>query len=96
MNVILIPEAREEFFEAVEFYANESTIAAERFIHEFEEAINEIGLHPNRYRQVKGIYRVIPFDRFPYSLYYRVLGDVVRVNAVAHNKRKPGYWRKRI
>ncbi|HZK75649.1 MAG TPA: type II toxin-antitoxin system RelE/ParE family toxin [Candidatus Kapabacteria bacterium] len=96
MKVILIPEARKEFFEAVEFYANESPSAAEHFIDEFENARREIGLHPDRYRQVKGKYRVIHLDRFPYSLYYRALGNIVRINAVAHDKRKPGYWRKRI
>lgn len=33
---------------------------------------------------------------FPYQLVYRVEGDEVRVYAVAHLKRKPGYWLERV
>ena len=34
--------------------------------------------------------------RFPYQLIYRVEGDEIVIYAVAHQKRRPGYWRKRI
>ncbi len=37
-----------------------------------------------------------PLSRFPYSIVYVVHGDDVTVAAVAHAKRRPGYWRKRI
>ena len=30
--------------------------------------------------------------RFPFSVVYRVKGDVIFVVAVMHNSRKPGYW----
>jgi hypothetical protein len=33
--------------------------------------------------------------RFPYSLIYTVIGDEVRILAVAHHSRRPGYWRGR-
>jgi plasmid stabilization system protein ParE len=49
VKVTLHPEARSEFFEAVEFYANESTLVAARFIEEFEAAAIEIGKFPERY-----------------------------------------------
>jgi hypothetical protein len=36
------------------------------------------------------------FTRFPLALVYRIApGDSLRVLAVAHDKRKPGYWRSR-
>jgi hypothetical protein len=43
----------------------------------------------------------LPFRRyllhkFPYSLIYTIEHDHIHIFAVAHNKRKPGYWRKRI
>ena len=31
--------------------------------------------------------------RFPYSVIYEVLGSTVTVLAMAHHRRKPGYWR---
>lgn len=39
--------------------------------------------------------RWIPLKRFPYTLHYRVVGEVIDILAVAHQKRRPGYWRKR-
>jgi hypothetical protein len=34
--------------------------------------------------------------RFPYRVIYIVLGSDVEVIAVAHAKRRPRYWRRRI
>jgi plasmid stabilization system protein ParE len=34
--------------------------------------------------------------RFPYSIVYRVEGDLVRVLAVMHQRQRPGYWRDRL
>jgi plasmid stabilization system protein ParE len=33
--------------------------------------------------------------RFPYFIFYTVAADDVHVVAVAHAKRRPGYWRRR-
>lgn len=33
---------------------------------------------------------------FPFVLAYRVLGERIRIDAVAHTHRRPGYWRKRL
>lgn len=32
------------------------------------------------------------FKRFPYTLFFRIEGEFVRVIAVAHQSRRPGYW----
>ena len=34
--------------------------------------------------------------RFPYLVVYRATPDKLQVIAVAHGKRKPGYWRNRL
>ena len=36
------------------------------------------------------------FPRYPFSLVYIVRGDVIEVVAVAHGRRRPGYWRSRL
>jgi len=33
--------------------------------------------------------------RFPYSLIHTIADDEIRVLAVAHQSRRPGYWRQR-
>jgi hypothetical protein len=37
--------------------------------------------------------RKFVLPRYPYSLYFEVVGDTVNVLAVAHNRRLPGYWK---
>ena len=32
------------------------------------------------------------FLKFPYAIIYSIEPDHIRIIAVAHNKRKPGYW----
>lgn len=39
--------------------------------------------------------RWLPVDRFPYHLVYLLRDDVVHVLAVAHDHRRPGYWKGR-
>lgn len=39
--------------------------------------------------------RRVPVSRFPYHLPYVILGDHVRVLAVAHDRRRPEYWAER-
>jgi plasmid stabilization system protein ParE len=34
--------------------------------------------------------------RFPYHVVYLEMATHIRVLAVAHDRRKPGYWRKRL
>ncbi len=34
--------------------------------------------------------------RFPYSIIFRVDSDRIYVIAVAHAKRRPGYWKDRL
>jgi len=43
-----------------------------------------------------GPYRRVLMQRFPFSVYYEVANDHIRVVAVAHQHRKPGYWKKRL
>jgi hypothetical protein len=33
--------------------------------------------------------------RFPFLVVYRVVGSEIEVIAVAHARRRPGYWRSR-
>ena len=36
--------------------------------------------------------RTWPLKDYPYTLVYRVQGEVISVIAVAHQSREPGYW----
>ena len=40
-------------------------------------------------------FRHLVLRRFPYAIYYQEREGFIWVAAVAHGKRRPGYWRKR-
>ena len=50
---------------------------------------------PYSYSTVFDEYRRYLMARFPYGVVYRIEGETVLVFAVAHLRRRPGYWRNR-
>ncbi|HEV7765964.1 MAG TPA: type II toxin-antitoxin system RelE/ParE family toxin [Thermoanaerobaculia bacterium] len=89
------PEADEELFEAQAWYEKRSEAAAQAFAMESDHALSRIADAPLRYPQGwRGEHRFL-LDRFPYTLLYRVRGDHIYITAVAHQSRRPGYWRHR-
>jgi plasmid stabilization system protein ParE len=39
--------------------------------------------------------RKLPMGRFPYTLVYRLEGELIHVIALMHQSRRPDYWRAR-
>ncbi len=89
------PEAAREAEAAVLWYAKRSARVAERFIEELEIAIAAVAEAPDRWPSFDGEARRILLRRFPFLVIYRVLQDCIEVLAVAHGRRRPGYWRSR-
>lgn len=40
--------------------------------------------------------RAMAVTRFPYRVVYLEVNDLIRILAVAHDRRKPGYWKTRF
>jgi len=94
--VDILPQAVEEGRQAREFYLSKSPAVEEAFRQELERAIALIQDHPETWpTYVLGTRRFI-LNRFPYSLVYTTDGTHSLIVAVAHAKRKPGYWTSRV
>jgi plasmid stabilization system protein ParE len=70
--------------------------AAEMFLDEVDRAIERIGAHPGQFPGHASGTRRIVLQRFPYLLVFRETAAGVEVIAVAHGRRRPGYWRDRV
>lgn len=92
MRVSFHPLARDEVEEAQAWYEERSLLAAAGFLHDFSLAVRRISEAPNRYPVSLHSTRRILLDRFPFNIHYRVNEDDIVVVAVAHQKRRPGYW----
>jgi plasmid stabilization system protein ParE len=89
------PEAVAEARSAREWYEARSQAAANAFIAEIENAIEQISKAPVHWPSyLQGTRRYL-LHRFPYSVIYREHESRIQVVAVAHARRKPGYWRER-
>jgi plasmid stabilization system protein ParE len=95
MHVSFHPRARDEVEEAQAWYEERSLLAAAGFLHEMSVAIRRIAKAPNRYPvSLHNTHRIL-LERFPFGIHYRVNENDIVVVAVAHQKRRPGYWAER-
>lgn len=94
-NVEFHPEAVAEAAAAHAWYARRSPGASRGFILELDRTVAAIKDGPERWPVGDLRTRRLPLRRFPYWVVYRVLPDVVQVLAIAHMRRRPGYWRRR-
>lgn len=92
----ILPAALDEIRSAVEWYRDRSQGAAAGFVAEIEDAIGLIAERPHRWPAGRNGTRRFPLRRFPFVVIYRVEEVRVQVVAVAHGRRRPGYWRDRL
>jgi plasmid stabilization system protein ParE len=90
------PEARDEFREAVRWYRARDRRASSELRVKVSSAIRVIAGTPQRWPKYLYGTRRFVMQRFPFSVVYLDDPELVTVIAVAHSKRKPGYWRDRL
>jgi toxin ParE1/3/4 len=96
VKVSLTPQAEQELTEGALFYAREADAQlGQAFISEFERSASLLVEQPRLGAIWRGKARRLPLRRFPYSIVYYLSGADVRVLALAHQSRKPGFWRGR-
>lgn len=93
MRIELHPAARRELQLAVDWYIVEAgQPTAARFITEFEDLQTLIRENPKAGAQGKPGSRRFIFRHFPYTLVYRIRGELIEILALAHHSRQPDYW----
>lgn len=96
MKLVIVPAALDELQAAANFYASHASRAlADAFISEFERAAHLILSNPQLGPVWRNSRHRFALRRFPYHLIYQITLDELRIVAVAHQKRRPGYWRTR-
>lgn len=90
------PEAAREANEAAEWYIRHSTLASEKFKQALRYAENQVNLYPDAWNPYYHGTRCFRLHKFPYALVYIQRDGQLIGLAVAHLKRRPGYWRDRL
>ena len=92
----LDPAAEAEVVEALRWYLdNSGPRRADAFEREIDAAILLLLRQPALGTVGPGAVRAWSIPGYPYTLHYRVEGEALRILAVAHQRRRPGYWRGR-
>lgn len=91
----LLP-AEEEMTEASVFYEAATSGLGAGFLDEVGRVIKILREHPELGQPVgRGLRRAL-LHRFPFSPIYSVEVDTIVIVAVAHQRRRPDYWRDRV
>ncbi len=95
------PLAREELDAAAEHYEREYEGRGQRFYSAVERAVRAASASPLAGPRFPGLAEELEVRRrivpgFPFVVAYRTQADELRIVAVIHTRRRPGYWRGRI
>ena len=94
MRVELHPQADAEFAAQVEYYEEKEAGLGVQFYREVMAFLDWIAENPSLPR-VRKNYRRVNLKVFPFYIAYVFERDLVWVLAVAHGKKRPGYWMRR-
>lgn len=90
------PAAAQETESTYDWYAVIDPALAHGFREELRHAIDAVATSPRAWPRYGSRARRYVFPRYPFSVVYILRGDDVEIVAVAHGRRRPGYWRSRL
>lgn len=95
------PEAEAEFDADIDWYEDREVGVGDRFEGRVLSAVDECADTPEVWEvwpdwDREPVVRSKGVGDFPYRVVYFVADDLVNIVAVAHEKRRPGYWRDRV
>ncbi|MBD3228699.1 MAG: type II toxin-antitoxin system RelE/ParE family toxin [Candidatus Lokiarchaeota archaeon] len=96
--ITFVLEAEEEMNISAQYYNQQASGLGLDFLKKIEKSLEYILKDPERWPiAYKNIHKY-NIRRFPFSLYYvfEKNKDKIIILAVAHQRRKPEYWKKRI
>ena len=81
--------------EAARYYEERSPGLGELFLLRTRVAVRELTEHPKAYVPLRGEIRRKLLRQFPYGVLFRDDESEIVIIAIAHLRRRPGYWTRR-
>jgi plasmid stabilization system protein ParE len=96
MRIRLRSRAQREWREAADWYRQRSAEVGDRFTNEVRQTLQHVERFPMTGAVVPGVtdddVRQLPVHNFPYHVIFIRLKTHISVLAIAHDRRRPGYW----
>jgi len=96
MKFYFHPDAEAEFDRTVEYYEQFQSGLGLEFAQEVYATITRIIQYPDAWSALSENSRRCLVSRFPYGVIYQIKSSSLRIIAVAHLNRRPGYWEGRV
>ncbi len=94
--ITLHSEAIAELDEAMAYYELRFRGLGLDLLSEIMKARIKIQQNPKLYPVYKNTeFHMCLVERFPFTIFYMELEESIWIAAIAHQKRRPGYWKKR-
>ena len=90
------PAASKDIAAAYRWCEHQQKGLGKQFLDAVEHAFQRIATKPGRYPCILRDARRALLRGFPYSIFYRVKGDEVRVLGVIHQHHHPQHWMRRL
>jgi len=91
-SVLFLRPAELEMLDAARYYELQASGLGGDFLDKIDSAVQDIGMHPERWPVVRFDIRRRLIHRFPYALLYRVDPEEIVIQAIMHLHRRPDYW----
>jgi plasmid stabilization system protein ParE len=94
-------EASAELHDAAKWYEERQAGLGQRYLEVIDSTFRQLLRYPHAGVRVALVspelnVRRVPVLHFPYSIVYIEMTDAIRVLAVVHDRRRPGYWLHRV
>lgn len=95
MKPLIRPKAAADIEEAFLWYEKQRSGLGIEFLTAVDQALDDILENPRLHRVLHRETRRATLQRFPYSLFYRIIDDGVIVVGCFHGSRSPRRWEER-
>lgn len=86
------PKAAREIRTAKAWYSARNPAAARAFAEELDSSLQSLIVSPDRWPKFSPAVRRYVMPRFAFNVLYRIRDNEILVLAIAHQRRRPGYW----
>ncbi|MDP9360218.1 MAG: type II toxin-antitoxin system RelE/ParE family toxin [Acidobacteriota bacterium] len=94
--LVVRDDARRELLEACDYYDDHRRGYGQLFAEAVEHELGLLMEFPSIGKSVGAAVHRRTLSDWPYSIYYRLRDEELIIIAVAHHRRRPGYWRSRL
>jgi hypothetical protein len=89
-------ESKKDLNAILNFYKIKNVNILNQFKIELSNKIKSIKNSPQLYSKIKGNIRKCKLNKYPFNIIFVEKENIILILAIAHFKRKPYYWKKRI